>query len=173
MSLTSLIFSVSLFWAAIHVAHAYYFKRGRLSSTLPLTGGTARSRSRLTLTASSSSSSSAWQVSLKGLRLQVSTTAWNEAHDNIAGSLLRRKNRKLLDALRAVYNVGVGAAAFGMIVACVGLLWVLGSSVLRWVAGGSVSGSSNLGHQLSRRDLGFDGVSSEGVDKSKYKYPST
>jgi hypothetical protein len=66
-----------------------------------------------------------------------------------------------------VYNVGVGAAVCGMVVACVGALWVLGSPVLRWVSRESVSGSANLGHQLARRDVEIDGMGLEGADKSR------
>lgn len=131
MSFPSLLLSLSIFWLAVHGLHAY-LKRGsapRPSSARAFAGlGRAYPFGLFRILSST-------QVSLRGVRLQLSTQAWNEPHDRLSGWLLKRKNRSLREGLKRCYDVGVVLGVAGMIVACGGLLWVAcshASSVYHW-----------------------------------------
>ncbi|KAF6760371.1 hypothetical protein DFP72DRAFT_882024 [Ephemerocybe angulata] len=153
MSFTNLLLSVALIWAALYALRAAYLRRTHHGSTTtnsylplhPLASGN-RTTSSHTLPGKFSDFLSKSQLTLSGLRLVVSTHAWNEAHDRLSGYLLRRRNRRLLNALKVVYNLGVLTAACGMVLACGGVLWVLWGFVSR-----AVASDARTGGRLYRR----------------------
>jgi len=129
MSLPSLLLALSLIWLAIHGLRSLYLKKhghGHADSSLQLSSAPFGSRTSYSGWRSKwGEIAAASQFHLKGVQMRVSTRAWNDAHDRLSDSFLKRRNQRLLHGLKVVYNVGVAAGVVGMVLGCGGILWII------------------------------------------------
>ncbi len=126
MSVGAAVILLAVVWAFIHLVH--YFTTRNAAPLLP-TQAHDTPRRRAAFFASHAPRHT--QVSLSGLKMQISTTRWNATHDRLSTFLSRRANKRVAASVRVVYDVGTVLGALGMLLAVLGVCAACAAAVWR------------------------------------------
>lgn len=150
MSIGAAFLLLAVVWALIHLV--YYLATRNAAPLLP-TQAHAAPRGRTAFLAFQVPRHT--QVSLSGIKLQISTTRWNAAHDRLGTFLSRRANRSAARAVQAAYDVGAVLGALGLLLAVLGVCAASAAAV--WTLAGKIGilspGPMDGVQTLARRGL--------------------
>lgn len=159
MGLITLVYSVLLLWAIIHLIHRLITRHGHHTSR-----GILPSDASSRVPRRSWLNRSHYRVTLQPVHLRLETTGFNDLHDTLASYLTKQRNSFSRNALVLFYNIGSMAGAVGML-AALGLLVVTtyrSSSFLLQSHSTIPSAQADpaFGH-LYKRDDAFQGLAPE------------
>ena len=126
MSIGAAVALLSVAWALIHIVH--YLLTRNPAPLLPTQVHAVPGGRTAFFTFHSPRHT---QVSLSGLKLQISTTRWNAAHDRLGTLLSRRANKRVAASGQVAYDVGAVLGALGMLLAVLGVCAACAAAVWR------------------------------------------